>query len=347
MPKTHIICPSCKSSEIIKHGKRKASDRYQCLTCKTWFSIYKEKKTSPTYLLDLYLDGVPLRKSSFENHKSPATLWRSCLKELKLLPPNLEITREYCNRYCGYLVFDGKWVKVKGYKMGRVLLWGIDYLTHDIPHFTFAPSENYQACIKYFKDLKDTGYSLQYLVCDDNEAFKMAARIVYPKVIIQTCLNHYKENIRNSLGVRSTKNEKYINFYIDVEKLFKERMEFVSFTREIAAIYTRYKDDSKCLYWMEDLIQKRKELLAYHQFIGVPNTTNMIESYNSHLQGRLKSIKGFKSFNTAKLWLNGYILRRRLKPFTDCEEPFKELNGKCSLEKTLRRGKELPKLLVS
>ena|GEM_PF-6948598 len=45
----------------------------------------------------------------------------------------------------------------------------------------------------------------------------------------------------------------------------------------------------------------------------LPRTTNIIESYNSHLQGRLSSIRGFENFKTANNWLNAYFLRRRIK----------------------------------
>lgn len=79
-------------------------------------------------------------------------------------------------------------------------------------------------------------------------------------------------------------------------------------------------------------IQKRLSFLTgYMKQKRIPRTTDLIESYNSHLQGRLKTIKGFESFHHADLWLNGYFLRRRTKVFTDCEGRFKKLNGTTSL----------------
>ncbi len=39
------------------------------------------------------------------------------------------------------------------------------------------------------------------------------------------------------------------------------------------------------------------------------------------------------------------MIRRRTKPFTDCEEPFKHLNGKCSLEVVLKNDVDFPKIL--
>lgn len=272
------------------------------------------------------------------------TAFRRCHQGLKNLPDNLDFTLRLCNRYCGYLVFDGKYVNVKGYERGAVLLWGVDFLTHDPLHFTLAPSENYLACRNYFTALRRIGYPLQYLVCDDNDAIKMAARFIYPKVIIQTCLNHYLENIRRDLNIRSRPD--YQDFFSSVSDLFAQRLELVSFTWKLFEIYVRFKDDSRCLEWISNLMSQRGELLAYHQFVGVPRTTNLIEAYNSHLEARLKSLRGFQSFASARLWLNGYILRRRLKPFTDCQKPFKHLNGKCSLENSLKRGLKIPKIFI-
>jgi len=289
-----------------------------------------------------YLDGLPFRKISDQNGVSPASIFRSCERDLKALPSNLDITIKYANRYCGYLVFDGKWFPVKGYPNDIVLLWGIDYLTHDIPHFELAPSENYEASVLYFRKLKLINYPLQYLVCDDNPAFKMAARYVYPQVVIQSCLNHYKENIRRDLCIRSRST--YVNFFLEVEDIFTQRLDFVNFTREVAVLYAKHKEDRNCLRWLESLITRRKELVAYHQFEGVPNTTNLIESYNSHLEARLRVLRGFENYHSAKLFINGYILRRRLKNFTDCKGKFKHLNGTCSIQHSLKRELELPSL---
>ncbi len=66
----------------------------------------------------------------------------------------------------------------------------------------------------------------------------------------------------------------------------------------------------------------------------MPQTTNLIESFNSHIQGRLETIKGFESFEHANAWLNGYFLKRRSTPFTDCTGKFKHLNEKTSIQES-------------
>ncbi len=194
----------------------------------------------------------------------------------------------------------------------------------------------------YFRKLKLINYPLQYLVCDDNEAFKMAARHIYPNVIIQTCLNHYKENIRRDLCTRSK--SEYVDFFLEIEKIFEDRLSLPEFAWKVAELNNKYGKDVNCERWLTNLMLRKKELMAYHQFPNVPNTTNLIESYNSHLEARLRVLRGFENYHSAKLFINGYILRRRLKNFTDCKTKFTHLNGKCSLQKSLKKGLKLPQL---
>lgn len=186
------------------------------------------------------------------------------------------------------------------------------------------------------------GYRLHYLVCDDNPAFKMAAKHVYPDVVVQMCLNHYKESIRRKLGIKVS--VKYWPFFFEVEQLFADRLDPNQFSYAIEELNRRYDDDVRCRYWLEDLRYRKSELTNYRTFDNVPNTTNLIEVYNSHLQARLKAIKGFESYDWAYTWLNGYILNRRLKPFTDCSDKFYHLNGTCSLEQSLKDDLLLPQL---
>ncbi len=71
----------------------------------------------------------------------------------------------------------------------------------------------------------------------------------------------------------------------------------------------------KILFNIRHLIDKR-----------APATNNLIVSFNSHLEARVRSLKGFESFNSAELWLNAYVMNRRLSKFTDCRGKFKHLN---------------------
>ena len=295
-------------------------------------------------LLKGYLDGLPLRKISDQVKLSPATVYRRCLSELKSLPCNLEVTRKSVDLslYSGYLVFDGKYLPVKGYPEELVLLWGADFLSHDLPHFLLAPSENYQACLSYFSSIKTLGYNLRLLICDDNDAIKMAARYIYPDASVQTCQNHFLENVRRDLNIRS--DQTYQSFYFHLESVLKEKLNPFEFNLALSDVFKKFEGETneRVSNWIGVFLKFKEELLAYQKFPGSPWTTNLTEAYNSHLEGRLKTIKGFQSYHSADLWLNGYVLRRRLKPFTDCEKPFKHLNGKSPLQNVLKTGGKLP-----
>jgi len=245
-------------------------------------------------------------------------------------------------KFSGKLVFDGKYIRVKGYQKKIPMIWGIDYDTHDLPHFMLVPSENYQACLRYFGDLKRLGYPLKYLVCDDNERIKEACRDVFPHVFIQTCWRHYLDNIRRDLNTKSC--DKYKAFEMDIRYIYENRLARVEFEWYIQDIYPIYKEDPRTLFWLSDLMYRKVELTNYHQLQNAPNTTNLIEGYNSHLEQRLNTTKGFEKYLTAKIWLNAYVIKRRLDVFTDCSKKFKYLNGICSLQKTIKNTKGLPKL---
>lgn len=254
--------------------------------------------------------------------------------QLQAIPACTEVTRKYCNRFCGVLLVDGKYIKVKGYDRKIPVIYGIDYITHDIVTYVFSLGENYQTCLKFFKALKLLRYPLHAIVSDDNINIYEACKVMYPDAITQLCLNHYKEAVRSNLEVRT--NQTYQPFMSEIEYLFQQRRSQPEFTNIAAKITRRYGSDSRCMSVMIDIQKRINMLTAYMQHHHLPRTNNLIESFNSHLQGRLKTIKGFESFKHADTWLNGYFLLRRIKPFTDCEGKFRGLNGHSSLEKSMQ-----------
>jgi len=261
---------------------------------------------------------------------------------MKNLPDNTYLTTNYCNRWSGRLNLDGKFVKVRGYKKKIPFIYCIDFLTHDIPVGLLVPSENFQAFYKLFSILKSLRYPLQIVICDEAQAIKPALELVYPKVTTQICHNHYLENIRKYLGVRTE--EKYRRFFYFLNKAFSMNLPWKERELFLFEIYLKFGKDERVEDIMADIMRRKKELFAFNHIPKCPRTNNLIEAYNSHLNARLKSIKGFKSFQTANLWLNSWMIRRRTKSFTDCQKPFKHLNGKCSLEKSMKKETKFPKI---
>lgn len=260
------------------------------------------------------------------------TAYRHVLEALDSLPHCADITRQYCSKFSGILLVDGKFIKIKGYDRKIPVIYGIDYLTHDIPTYTLAPSENPLVLNKFFSSLRLLSYPLQALVSDDNLNIPNACRNLYPNATWQLCLNHFKENVRISLNVRS--DPTYKPFMCDLEILFKPKRSEDDFNRVAKNIFNKYKHDPLCVSVLLDIERRKPNLMGYLGFKHTPRTNNLIECFNSHLNGRLKTVKGFEDFKHANLWLNAYFIRRRFKPFTDCTGKFKHLNGKNSLQKS-------------
>lgn len=219
-------------------------------------------------------------------------------------------------------------------------MYGIDYTTHDIPHYVLSRAENYTTCLSFFRSLKLTGYLLQSLVCDDNKNIYESCRHTFPESTVQLCQVHYIRNLRFMLD--PDHQPQYRRFFAEICELFTQKRSLDDFDKRARNLFTVSFQDQVCRDILLDLEKKKSLLLGYHQHKGTPVTTNLIESFNSHLQGRLDTIKGFESFQHADTWLNAYFLRRRTKKFTDCTGKFRRLNGKTSLSQSLRPGIDAP-----
>ena len=333
MSKNNPKCKSCSNPNTIRQGVRRGKVKYLCKSCGKWFQINRTRKINKKLLVKQHLDGVSFRALADQYNISHMTTYRYVKSELEKLPHCADISRKYCSKYSQIILVDGKFLKVKGFKNKIPVIYGIDYQTHDIPTYRLAPSENYLTFLKYFQSLRLLNYPLQALVSDDNLNIPNACREIYPRAVWQLCLNHFKENIRKTLQVRT--DPSYQPFMCDLLILFKHKRSEDDFNRVAHNIVGKYKNDSLCIAVLADIKRRKKDLMGHLRYKGTPKTNNLIESFNSHMNGRLKTIKGFESFKHADLWLNGYFIRRRLRVFTDCRGKFKRLNGKCSISFTL------------
>jgi len=277
-----------------------------------------------------------------ERGLSPAQTYARVVAEMDCLPDNTWLTAKYCNRFCGILIVDGKYVKVKGYKEKIPFIYGLDYLTHDPVVGILAASESEEAFLKLFRLLKTCNYPLQIVVADDRSSLIPALKHYYPKANVQLCQNHYVENIRQQLHIRTSNYHSHF-FRSLCLHVFRKHTNNKQLDDALHHLLTkRTENDQLRQMIVMDIHRRRKELFAYTKIPHCPANTNLIELYNSHLNGRLETIKGFKSFRAALRWLNAYLIRRRTKTLTDCDTKFKHLNGKCSLQLTLKKQANWP-----
>lgn len=196
-----------------------------------------------------------------------------------------------------------------------------------------------------FQKLYDLGYDIKIVVTDDRAGVKPALLKVFPYAKLQLCHNHYLENIRVDLNIRSS--NRYQEFFYDlVQKVFQVPKDKI--TEGLIFMFYQRCGKNRMLQNIVTTIKARYEdLFNYFKVKGCPRTNNIIESYNSHFQARLKSIRSFQSFESAQRWLNAYVIRRRTKVFTDCKKKFKHLNKHCSLELTIKKQAAWPEQLTN
>ena len=338
--KSNPLCPLCRS-KTWKKGKRRGKFKYQCQSCKHWFQVNRTKENlNPKNLLIEHLSGIPFRTIADIHNSFTTTVYRKVKKGLKELPLCIDVTRWYCQKFQGILLVDGKYVRVKRYDRKIPVIYGIDYQSHDIPHYRLSRAEDYLNCKKFFESLKLADYPLQAVVYDDNQNIYNAASYVFPNVVVQLCHIHFLRNMKSLLDLELNQNHQL--FFSLLSRLLVKKRSKEDFEKQASNLLKHFSNDEICSSVLIELARKQSLLQGYLKRRGTPTTTNLIESFNSHLEARVKPLKGFEGFKHASLWLNAYFMRRRTKKFTDCTSKFNRLNGRTSLEMTKKPGIDLP-----
>lgn len=237
------------------------------------------------------------------------------------------------------MCLDGKYVKVKGYDKKIPFLYCIDYYSHDIIAGFLCVSENRESFKKIFRLLKTVNYPLKFLVVDDIiDKALLPLKYYYPKALLQLCSTHVLRNIRQLLKDIGKKNRtNYEPFLKDLSKYLRTKTSFQNKEKSIYWFLKTYSIDSLLEDILLTIFKKRDYVFAFcKRKKKLPHSNNLIEGINSHLEGRLKTIRGFNSFKSAERFLNAWMIRRRTKTFNSCSKKFCYLNGKTSLELVLK-----------
>jgi len=155
-------------------------------------------------------------------------------------------------------------------------------------------------------------------------------------------LEKLKENIRRDLHVKS--DDFYKPFMKRIESIIdsSNKLSNETFNKWLWTLYRDFNNDFFCLQILTNIEKYKAELLAYRNIPQAPLTNNIIEGLNSHLEGRLQKLRSFQTIKHARLWFNGYILKKRFTKFTDCGLKFRYLNGKTGVEMTKKERVTLP-----
>jgi transposase-like protein len=227
-------------------------------------------------------------------------------------------------------------------------IFGIDFITHDIPIGILDFAESDDAFGRFFKLLKEAGYPLRYVVADEAPALKPALQRAFPCAEVQLCQVHILRNIRKGLHV-TKRDTAHLPFLHDVKKLFslsdeRSRREFwqgMARSRTIGAGEWEILKSIRARW--DDLF--RYEAIR-KQGIACPRDNNLSEAYNNHFQARMGTIKGFETISSAERFVNAWMVRRRFTPFRACGEHFKHLNGHTSFSKSRNPDLPYPNILL-
>lgn len=107
-----------------------------------------------------------------------------------------------------------------------------------------------------------------------------------------------------------------------------EKISDETFNHWLFTLYRDYHQDPVCLTILTTIEKYKQELLTYRNIPNSPLTINLIERMNGHLEARPQALRSFQTVKHTRLWMNGYILRRRHTRFTDCHGKVSFLNKK-------------------
>jgi transposase-like protein len=217
----------CNKHQAIKKGIRQNRQKYFCQNCHQHFSrpLIREQKVSQKNIVLDHLDGLSYRQIERRINVPKKKLCQIVNSRIDDLPNNFAITKSLIKKldYSGNHVVDGKYIPVKEIVLdnelgkiprskkrqkvvkGKVLIWGSDYGSHDIPHFEVGNSENSLVFDHYFRRLKELDYKMLSLTLDEKQEIFRAAKRHYSQIVIQLCIKHYIAKINRTLKIVSIK----------------------------------------------------------------------------------------------------------------------------------------------
>jgi len=168
-------------------------------------------------ILAHHLDGIPYRKLVRTYHLSKDQLNRTVNQLTAQLIRNNDLTAQLRPTYAdGIFLADGKAFRCKRlvvgpdgsvikqkYPRGRTMVSLMHWASHDLPIIAFGESEDEVVWTNAFRQAKEHGLAIQYLVADDRRACWNAALRVYPNVTIQSCHAHFLRDVEQKLAYRN------------------------------------------------------------------------------------------------------------------------------------------------
>ena len=242
-----------------------------------------------------------------------------------------QIAHELKPQWSGYLLIDGKTIYIK--KDKGALLLTADAKTQDIPCaglFDAEDTRNYKELLERVK--KEILYQIKGITVDGDPALLRAINLIFPKIPLQLCVRHYKENLETHFKFHYRGIRDGVPRFI--EMVYK--MLFAKCISHLDHLYKEYLDNLDFFYvsgLTKEVIRFENnfnKLWTHLYHSDMPRTTNIIEGIISQLSRTIDDTDGFNSRRTAWNSLKLMIMNYRFKKFT-CSR-IKGHNGRSPLQ---------------
>lgn len=282
------ICKKCSLRTVIKFWIKRWKQRYKCKSCNHIFvNQSRKKKINSKLLWNDYVFWKQTYKQLSEKYNISVRSVQKLLDEYKL--PEIQVTPQEVVLLIDTTYFWDIWIMA--FK---------DYYSKNILKFKLVKNENYASYLFWINELKQEWWKIKAIVCDGKRwllwgfwdiptqmchfhQVQIVTRYITKKPRLQA-----NKDLRD-LSLLLTKTDKEtFSYYLDLwyiqyadficEKWIKEDWKGYYIHKRTRSAYFSLKRNLKYLFTYYDYIWQ----------IDIPNTTNWLEGFFSHLKTKVR-----------------------------------------------------------
>ena len=218
-----------------------------------------------------------------------------------------------------HLLIDGSY-----FPNGLCLILYYDHNLRYVQLYRETNQEKYTEIKEDLQNLKKLGIDVYSVTCDGHKAILKSIKKVFPNAIIQRCLVHIKRQVRNYLSskpkleqsasllklsnqITSIKSIEDSNIWLGAFfNWYKINHEFINQktqSQNTGRFWYTHKNLHAAFSLLENAIPNMFNYLDDEQ---IPNTTNRIENYFTHLKDKLRIHRGLR-FEAKKNFIKWYL----------------------------------------
>lgn len=295
------ICKKCSSKEVIKFWMKRWKQRYKCKHCTHVFvNQNRRKKVTSQKLWDEYVFWKQTYKQLSDSYWISIKTVQKLLDEYEL--PHPKITPKDIVLLIDTTYFWNIWIMA--FK---------DYYSKDILKFKLVSNENYASYLFGINELKKEWWKIKAIVCDGKRWLLWG----FWNIPTQMCNFHQVQIITRYI---TKKPRLQANIDLRELSLLLTKTDKETFSYYLNLWYIQYadfisekgiKEDGKRYYIHKrtrsayfSLKRNLNYLFTYYDYmwkVDIPNTTNGLEWFFSHLKTKVRIHPGLKKERKIKL----------------------------------------------